>query len=51
MKLSITTSVLSVLLRSSGFPMRSQDERDIDDDYYLYDVRHPGVRILVIVVE
>lgn len=23
----------------------------VDDDYYLYDRRHPGVRILVIVVE
>jgi hypothetical protein len=23
----------------------------IDDDYYLYDLRHPGMRILVIVVE
>jgi hypothetical protein len=23
----------------------------IDDDYYLYDERHPGIRILVIVAE
>jgi len=23
----------------------------VDDDYYLYDLRHPGVRVLVIVVE